>query len=414
MMLQQTIRFLAYGIAFLIGFLTVETCFGTPGNQATPDPYFRAPKQKQPTRELSSDFKPLRIPGRPIETPQVERAPYNQPMTRTGALKPINSGKTSFEKPIESRESFEPGKVLALVGGEPVFVGDLLFEAHQLVEQHMPTAPPEIKAKQRKELIPRLLPKFVESKLLFMGATRELPEQVDLEKVIEEATKEFDKKALPDMMKSSGVTSIAEFDAQLRGQGSSLRSLKRSWSIEQLTKLLVSQKIAKTPEVTHRELLKEYQTNLAKYEFPAKAKWEQILIRIDKAGSREAAETKARELTKKIVGGANFAALAKKESHGFRRSSGGQHDWTTKGALVAKNIDDAIFTLPVGKLSGILESEQGLHIVRVIERAQAGRTPFVEAQVEIKQQIVEKRRRKAFAEFLEKCREEIPVEYVTD
>ena len=32
-------------------------------------------------------------------------------------------------------ERFRPGKVLALVGGEPIFVGDLMFKINQIIEE---------------------------------------------------------------------------------------------------------------------------------------------------------------------------------------------------------------------------------------------------------------------------------------
>ena len=375
---------------------------------ATPDPYFSEGSSKPAAdrQQLTPQFSPLKIPGR-SRTPQ---SSLSNPMA-TDHIHDSKVGKTSHRTPVSPRETFTPGQVLALVGGEPIFVGDLMFEANQLVEQHMATAPPQIKKRQRDELIPKLLPKFVEAKLLFKGATRKLPPELDLENVINEASKQFDEKALPEMMESSGVNSVAEFDAQLRGQGSSLRKLKRSWSIDQLTKLLVGQQLSQVPEVTHREMLEEYQKELSKYEFPAKAKWEQIMIRFDRAGSRSSARKKAEELTEKIVNGANLAALAKKESHGFRKSEGGQYDWTTKGALVAKEVDEALFSLPIGTLSDILESESGFHIVRVIERTEAGRTSFRDAQVEIKKNLIEARRKKAFADFMDECRQDIPVEY---
>ncbi|MEL7498218.1 MAG: peptidylprolyl isomerase [Planctomycetota bacterium] len=322
---------------------------------------------------------------------------------------------TVFNAPEKvSRQTFQPGQVLALVGGEPIFVADMMFEINQMIEKHMSQAPESIKQRERINLIPRMLPKFVEAKILFQGATSKLPEEVDLEKVIEQASEEFDEKALAHMMESSGVKTVAEFDAQLRGQGSSLRHLRRAWSIEQLTKIFVAQQISKIPEVTHRDLLDKYQSDLAKYEFPAKARWEQVMIRFDKAGSRDMAQKQIAELSDKLVHGANFAALAQSESHGFRADEGGRHEWTTKGALVATTVDEAIFSLPIGKLSGVIESNDGLHLIRVVERNEAGRTPFLEAQVEIKRALIEQRKRKAFENYMNELRDQIPVEYLAN
>lgn len=358
---------------------------------------------------VSSKRKPIMLEPKTLAQPRVAQKEQSlvQP---TGYNAPIPKDRSLQQQ--ETLVPFESGKVLALVGGEPIFVGDLMFEINQMIEKHMPNAPESIKQQERQKMIPRILPKFVESKILFQGSIQKLPDEVDVEKVIEQAEDEFEKKALPEMMENSGVKTVAEFDAQLRAQGSSLRSLKRSWSIDQLTKVFVGQQISKIQEVTHREMLEQYQKDIAKYAVPAKARWEQIMIRTDKIGSSSAAKSKVEALTEKVVRGANMSALAESESHGFRAAKGGQHDWTTKGALVLKEIDDAIFTLPIGKLSGAIETRDGYHVIRVIERQQAGRTPFLEAQVEIKKAIVEKRRRDAFAKYMKEMRQQVPVEYL--
>ncbi|GAG24799.1 unnamed protein product, partial [marine sediment metagenome] len=80
-------------------------------------------------------------------------------------------------------------------------------------------------------------------------------------------------------------------------------------------------------------------------------------------------------------------------------------DWTTKGSLVSDVIDKAIFNLPIGALSPILESKRGFHIVRVIQRQDAHRTPFGEAQKKIRETIKKQQEiqgRKAYLEKLAK------------
>jgi len=77
-------------------------------------------------------------------------------------------------------------------------------------------------------------------------------------------------------------------------------------------------------------------------------------------------------------------------------------------------LDEAIFTLPVGVLSPILEDEQGFHIVRVVERQDAYRTPFEEAQLDIREKLEERRNGQSVEKYLAKLREEIPVKTVFD
>ncbi len=271
--------------------------------------------------------------------------------------------------------------------------------------------PESVREPERKNLIKRLLPKFVDQKLLYLGVLQTLPEEADIEMMVEQAAKEFDKNALPEMIERSGLKSPGDFDAQLRAQGHSLRKFRDAWSRDQLTKYFLSQQLKVDTEVTHQQMLDAYRERLDEYAIPARARWEQIMIRFDRSESREQAEQRIEELLDQVVYGANLAALAKKNSHGFRAAEGGQHDWTSKGALVLTELDEAIFSLPVGELSKKMESADGFHVVRVLERTDATHKPFLEAQVEIKKQLEDAKRNEAFQEHLEKLKAEIPVEY---
>ena len=86
---------------------------------------------------------------------------------------------------------------------------------------------------------------------------------------------------------------------------------------------------------------------------------------------------------------------------GFRAGEGGQHDWVTRGALASRDIENALFVLPVGKLSRIISDESGVHIVKVLERVEDGVTAFTDAQGEIKQKIVKRRRKDEIDAYLQ-------------
>jgi parvulin-like peptidyl-prolyl isomerase len=211
------------------------------------------------------------------------------------------------------------------------------------------------------------------------------------------------------MMKEAGIKSLADFDAYLRLQGTSLRKLRLHWSKDQLTRYFMSQELEFDKEVSHRELLEEYQKNRASYAIPAKARWEQITVRFDKTASREEAERMLVEMGNKIVYGANFASVAKKGSHGFTASNGGLHDWIGKNELASKELDKAIFSEEIGKLSDKIETAEGLHIIRVLDRTEDSYTPFVDAQVKIKEELLNKKRAEVFEKHLAELRQEIPV-----
>ena len=63
-------------------------------------------------------------------------------------------------------------------------------------------------------------------------------------------------------------------------------------------------------------------------------------------------------------------------SQDISATDGGVHSWTNKDSLVSEVLDEAIFTLPVGQLSQILEDKRGFHIVRVVERERSDGDSF--------------------------------------
>ena len=356
-----------------------------------------------------------------ISTPQGEA--YTQPVESGSSTKQSNQDQqyqgpylpeqTNQQQEFQG-ESFENSRVLALVGGHPVFVGDMMFEVNQILEKHMKGAPQAAKDAQKEKLMSRLLPKYIDQKMLFVSTLDQLPEQANIDDILKQAEVTFNEKALPGMMENSGVESVTQFDGILRSQGSSVRQMRRAWAKDQISKFFLQEKVQYNKQVTHLEMLDEYRSNFDQYAVKGKVRWEQIEIQPAKAGGSLAAKEKIEDIYDRLVHGGNFEAIAKKESHGFRAYKGGQYDWTSKGSLVNKEIDKSIFTLPQGKLSGIIETKAGFHIIRVIERVQAHHTPFTEAQVEIKKRLLAARRDVAFRTYIDGLKSNINVEYVNE
>ena len=115
-----------------------------------------------------------------------------------------------------------------------------------------------------------------------------------------------------------------------------------------------------------------------------------------------------------ILAGKPFAEVAKAHSQDFSAEGGGQKDWTTQGSLRSVQLDEALFRLPPGMLSPILEDEDGFHIVRVLEREDAKRTPFTDVQDQIKGQLYDGNKDKHKLQYIDKLRERVPVWTIFD
>jgi len=134
----------------------------------------------------------------------------------------------------------------------------------------------------------------------------------------------------------------------------------------------------KTATVRHILLLTEGKTDAEKKEI--RKKMEGILKR-----------AKANE---------DFAALAKEftEDPGSKET-GGLYENFPRGQMV-KSFEDAAFTVPVGKLSGVVETEYGFHILKV-ESRQKETLALEEVKATITDEIVNKKKSDSFAKLME-------------
>jgi len=101
---------------------------------------------------------------------------------------------------------------------------------------------------------------------------------------------------------------------------------------------------------------------------------------------KAAARTKIEDLLAKAKAGADFAELAKQYSEDTgSKENGGLYEDFPRGRMV-KPFEDAAFTVPVGEISGVVETQFGYHILKVIDRKKETRT-FDEVRPELEQRL---------------------------
>ena len=312
----------------------------------------------------------------------------------------------------EPAKPLDGALVVLRVGPEVALASDLGGRYGAYLADKAAGASPEQLAAERQELIAQLK-SLVDVKLLFVEATKTIPE-APLKDVQAKINDQFDKVQVKDMMERVKVGTPAELDAVLRQYGSSLERRRQAYFEQSLARLWLEQQADKEQEIDYVTALAYYRSHAAEFSFPAQAKWEQLTALFSQFSNKSLAFQTAAAMGNDVLRGIPFAEVAKKHSQGPTADKGGLRDWTTKGALVSKVLDGAIFSLPVGRMSQILEDNDGYHIVRVIERHDAGMTPFRDAQVEIKKKLKEERSKKNTAEYLEKLRNKTQIWTIFD
>ena len=354
-------------------------------------------------------------PGGPLEPIAASpRDPNGKKMTSAGVIQAGFEDTLQADQAIGGVQSLDNAKVVARVGPEVVLEGDLLTpSALAWLEKVSPGLTPEQVRELKSQICRQVIKQHVESLIIYVDACRTIPPErlPDIEKKVNEA---FDQQQLPRLIKDSGVANSVEYDQMLRSRGQSLDRIRKTFFERALAQQWVQQKVIDDGETPHAEMIAWYQNHLAEYEFPAKARFEQLTVKITPERPRSQAWTLLASLGNELLQGKPFADIAKARSEGPTAAAGGGYDWTTKGSLVSKVLNEAVFTLPVGQLSSILDDGTALHIVRVSERTEAGRTPFIEAQVGIRDKLRNERRQREMDDYLTTIRDRTPVWTIFD
>ncbi|HEY4309951.1 MAG TPA: peptidyl-prolyl cis-trans isomerase [Pirellulales bacterium] len=309
-------------------------------------------------------------------------------------------------------------RIVARIGPEVIQESEVKSYIEEVLEQNASKIPPQHLEKVREKLMRDRLNHLVEIKLALVDAQRKVPTDT-YPKIVDGLGEEFENKEVRRKLKQLNLGTRGDLEEKLRLHGTSIEREKQAFVEQQLAFGWIGQQTRTKHEVTHEDMLAYYLEHIENYSFPAQARWEELRVRTTNFPNRDAARQALGELGNAVLQGANFAEVAKARSQGPTAAIGGQYDWTTEGSLAWEILDQAIFSVPVGRLSQILDDGRSptMSIVRVVERKEAGRRPFTEVQVEIKEKLAvahtEKDKQKLH-EYVDKLRDQIPIWTIYD
>ncbi len=318
------------------------------------------------------------------------------------------------------QQVLNPTVKIATVGDQTIFAGDVLPTIDQMLAEavkEMPSDQRDQLDQQRAMMLQQMLPRKIEVKLVLLDFYRSIPED-KLEEVLENITKQvgkqFYEEQAPKLQQQLGVEFLKDLDAKLHTFGTGISAQKAEFREQMIARTMIGQNIDRTPEITHDELLDYYHGHTKDYDIQARAQWEKLTVLFEKFPNKAAADEAIVGMGNQVLRGADFAAVAKKLSQGTNAIDGGFHDWTTQGSLVSEVLDDAVFSLPLHRLSKRLEDNRGFHIVRVVARDDARRISFEEAQDEIREKLQEEHRKHQIRDYVEGLRDETYVWTIFD
>jgi hypothetical protein len=306
-------------------------------------------------------------------------------------------------------ELFAASYIVAVVGEERVLVGDL-FPAEKVTAQMIQN--PEFQMHLRKSLKMSIQQKCLAQYFVNSQATgKPKKERDDIRaKMMAKTAEIFRTKVLPEQVKRAKLETEAEFIQLLESQGTSLASMMRSFAEQVWADQALREGVKEKPTVFLDEMQDYYDQHPDQWQRPSRVRFRIMSAVFSKYPNREAAYQAIAEMWNQVYfGGAPFEAVAKKLSTGFSADEGGTIDWTRRGALKSKPIDETVFSIPVRALSQVIEDSEGFHVVEVLERQNAYQMSFPQAQGEIKESILKNKKTLLENDYKKKIQDLTPI-----
>jgi len=254
-------------------------------------------------------------------------------------------------------------KVAATVNGEPITLDDV----DALLKRASPT--PLDAAHQRARRLDAL--EGLSDELLVRQFLRQHGPKVDDAEVNQayaalEAAQKAQSRTMAEYLKESGLT-----EAQARENIRALLQMARY-----------------VHDNTTEEVLRKYYDENKDFFDQTTVRVSQIVLRVGRlapAQERRAARERLEGLRAQIAAGAiDFPAAAKAHSHCPSGAQGGDLGFIARKWQVHEPIARAAFALQIGELSGVVESEVGLHVLKINERRPGPGSTFEKSVEEVR------------------------------
>jgi len=266
--------------------------------------------------------------------------------------------------------------VVATLDGAEISREQLLVEAEKVQRgmAHTGAATPL----KGKDLYRGILEQLLAKRLMLAEAKslNLVPSDADVEKEVASMKEHVaDPKKWEEMLKSQATT-----EAEVRSD------IKENKAIQ----AVIKSKIEPTVIVSEPEQRKFYDENKDKMTEPERYRASHILIKVAQGATAEEkakARQKAEGLLAQIKGGADFGKLANESSDDpGSKSNGGELPWLGKGQTVPA-FEQAMLALKPGELSGVVETNFGFHLIKLLEIKAARVVPFEEVKARIAQYL---------------------------
>ncbi|HNV56794.1 MAG TPA: peptidylprolyl isomerase [Smithellaceae bacterium] len=208
-----------------------------------------------------------------------------------------------------------------------------------------------------------------------------------------------------DMLAKNRLT-MQDYLKKLAEEGKTLESAKQEIRGQMLRMRLLRREVQSRILVTDEEIGEYYDKHREDYEGREAVHIRQIFLPVPEgadSGARDRVRAEANQLRERILKGERFEVMAARYSRGPAAAEGGDIGFVERGVMMPE-VEKAAFSLPVGEVSEVLETEAGFLLLVVVDKKGAGLKPLPVVRDEIKAKIEDEKVNKKYDEWMAELR----------
>ncbi len=217
--------------------------------------------------------------------------------------------------------------------------------------------------------------------------------------------------ALEQMRQQMGIPSLEVLEQLLQERGTNLAEYRENLKERMVTDWLIQQSVYSKIALLTSEIEDYYKANQDQFSVPARVSLAEIVF-LKEGTPADQLWSRAEEAYQKLQSGMPFEDAAREYSGGPTASKGGTIGDFPEGAL-DQRVEEKVFGLEEGQHTGIIETDYGLAIFKVVSRQPRTVQPLEEVTGQIRRQLYQQKAQPELKTFLEDLIEQSFI-YVAD
>jgi len=301
-----------------------------------------------------------------------------------------------FEQPLQPNPLAPTAEdVIVTVEGKDITHGEIMQAVQMTMQQLSRQMPPQQLSEMYGKVYQSMLDQLIANTLLEKAANNSSLAVSDAE-LDEEVTKI-----------KTGAPEGQSLEEALAANKTSVDEWKENLRNQMLVGKLVKEKTAGAAEASPEEIAAFYQQNPDSFQVPESVSASHILMAFSEEDTDETKAEKKAKLTalkEQIDAGANFEELATANSDCPSSQRGGSLGSFSRGQMVPE-FEAAAFTMDVGTVSDLVETQFGYHLIKVTDHQAASVRPLPEVTEQLSEYLSSQKKQKMLMTYIDGLKE---------